>query len=199
MAMLDGLRRKEIGYLLMGLTATCALAWFALYAPAIAELKRLKAQVSAQQEAMEASMRQWSEMRASKGVETEKWEASIRRWDERLPGEPKADELMAEIGAQAVKHGLADFRLSVPSEDGGAASSLGSALAGGDPAQDNVARPVEMKYEIVFRSSYHDLSAFVDELPRLKRLVALRSLRVKEDDDGMEAKLGISAYHRGKP
>ncbi len=198
MALLDGLKKKEIGYLLAGLVAACVLAWFLVYAPAIRELQRLKVQVAAKQEALAESMRQWAEMRRSQGTETQQWEASVRRWADRVPVAPMTDELMTEIGAQAVRHGLVGFRLTVPAE-GGAGNAMAAALAGGDPAQDNVVRPSELKYEIVFRSSYRDLSAFLNELPNLRRLVALRTVQVKDDDGIMETKLAISAYYRGKP
>lgn len=196
--LLDGIRKKELGYLLAGLVAACALAWFLVYAPAIAELRRLKAEVTARQDAMTESLRQWGEMRRSKGTQTQQWESSVRRWDDRVPAAPMTDELMTEIGAQAVRHGLSGFRLTVPAE-GESGNAMAVALAGGESAQDNAVGPSELRYEIVFRSSYRELSAFLDELPRLRRLVALRALQVREDEGTMEAKLSISAYHRGKP
>jgi Tfp pilus assembly protein PilO len=198
LALLAGINKKELGYLLGGLVASSALAWFLLYAPAIVELKRLKAEVAARQETAAESMRQWGEMRRSKGKETEQWEASVRKWDERVPTAQRTDELMSEIGEQAVRHGLTGFRLTVPAE-GGAESGMGSAMAAGDATRDNVVRPSELRYEIVFRSSYRDLSAFLDELPHLRRLVALRTLQVRDDDGVMEAKLAITAYYRGRP
>ncbi|HEY3488688.1 MAG TPA: hypothetical protein VGK27_01040 [Candidatus Deferrimicrobiaceae bacterium] len=198
MKLLDGLKKKEIGYLLLGLAAACIIAWVLVYAPAIRELKRLKAEVAVRQDAMAESMRQWSDMRRSKGGETQGWEASVRRWDERVPGTPMADALMAEISAQAVRHGLTVFRLTLPAE-GAEENAMAGVPAGGDPAQDNVDRPVEQKYEIVFRSSYRDLAGFLDELPHLRRLITLRALQVREDEGAMESKLSISAWHRGKP
>ncbi len=199
MALLDGIRKKEIGYLMLGLVAACALAWFLVYAPAIAELKRLKTEVTARQDAMAESVRMWAEMRRSKGGEAQQWEATVRKWDERVPASPMADALMSEIGAQAVRHGLTGFRLTVPAEGGGQSTPMAAALAGDAASQDNVAGPTELKYELVFRSSYRDLSGFLEELPRLRRLVALRALQVRDDDGVMEAKLSISAYYRGKP
>lgn len=200
MTRFEGLRRKEVGYLLLGLAATCVLAWFLVYSPAIRELKRLKAEVAARQDAMAESMRAWSDMRVSKGGEAKGWDASLRRWDERVPPGPATDALMTEIGAQAVRHGLAAFRLTVPAEGSGSGTMAG-AMAGADAATDNVDsnRPTELKYEIAFRSSYRELSAFLDELPHLRRLVALQALQVREDEGAMVSTLSISVYHRGKP
>jgi Tfp pilus assembly protein PilO len=198
MKLLDGLKKRELGYFLLGIAAAMVLAWFLVYAPAIRELSRLKVEVAARQEAMDASMRQWDEMRRSREVDTPRWQATVRRWDDRLPPAPMTDALMEEITGQAVRHGLSAFRLSVPAE-GNAPGTMGAALAGGGVAEDNAAKLPELKYEIVFRSSYRDLSAFMDELPHLRRLVALRALQVREVDGAMEAKLSISAYYRGNP
>jgi hypothetical protein len=151
-----------------------------------------------------------------KDERTRAWEEAVARFDERIPGEPEQERFMAEVGALVVRRQLREFRLSV-------ADGMDSASAGGT-AQDTVASApapggtpgeggtlgdsgmpesgpsfTEIRYRLLFCSAYRDLADFLDDLPRLKRLVAIRSVTIRESEGKMQTALEISIFHRGAP
>ena len=112
---------------------------------------------------------------------------------------------MAEIGRRAVLHNLKGFRLVVPEE--GKAQKTGpgespgpvSTAASPDAAEPQKAKGFdELHVRLSFFSSYKDMAEFVDGIPRMKRLLSVRSLTVGEKDGEMQTTLDLSAYY-GKP
>jgi hypothetical protein len=98
----------------------------------------------------------------------------------------------------AVRHNLKAFGLMVApaagSAQGGAAPDLTAALAGALAQwKEGV---VEARFRLTFRSTYRDLAEFLDEIPRARRLLTIRSVSVKEKADAMAAEIELSAWHR---
>jgi hypothetical protein len=74
---------------------------------------------------------------------------------------------------------------------------------GGDPTAAEARAPaqgkggaVEARFRLTFRSTYRDLAEFLDEIPRARRLLTIRSVSVREKADAMAAEIELSAWHR---
>ena len=117
---------------------------------------------------------------------------------------------MAEVGALVVHRQLREFRLSVSggmdaASAGGAAQGpvAGAPAPGGTSGEGGAPESgpsfTEIRYRLVFCSGYRDLADFLDDLPRLKRLVAIRSVTIRETEGKTETALEISIFHRGTP
>ncbi len=208
--MMDYFRKGGIVPLVLVLCALSAVSYLLVFSPKIREVRRLQVEVAAREAEMGSAVRLWGEMLTSEDEATRRLEERARDWRERVPEAPETDRLMAEIGRRAVLHDLRAFRLTVPVESGpggsgavevataapGAPSASGASAAAGT-GQENPAMPQEVRLRLTFRSSYRDLAAFVDGIPRMKRLLSLRSLSVHEKDGAMESTVEISAYYGG--
>ena len=101
----------------------------------------------------------------------------------------------------ALRHNLKAFGLTVAptaaSAQGGAAPDPPASSAG-VPAQGKEG-PVEARYRLTFRSTYLDLAEFLDEIPRARRLLTIRSVSVREKADAMATEIELSAWHRRGP
>ncbi len=197
--------------LLLGSLATASLVLYAaVFAPKMRAIDGLKVEAAARQERASTSLRQWEEMPRRKDEKTRAWEEAVARFEERIPGEPEQERFMAEVGALVVRRHLREFRLS-------ASDGVDSASAGGTAQGPVAIAPApggtsgeggtpesgpsfsEIRYRLLFCSAYRDLADFLDDLPRLRRLVAIRSVTIREKEGKMETTLEISIFHRGAP
>ena len=188
-----------------GLVLLTVVSYLLVFSPKIKEIRRLQAEVAARETEMGSAIRLWSDMARTPGQETLRWEQQVREWREKVPETPETERLMAEIGRRAVLHHLKGFRLVVPEE--GKAQNTGP---GGSPGPASTAAPPEtaepqkakgfdeLHVRLSFFSSYRDMAEFVDGIPRMKRLLSVRSLTVGEKDGEMQTTLDLSAYY-GKP
>jgi Tfp pilus assembly protein PilO len=203
-------RHKPLFLLVGSLAAASLLLYAAVLAPKIRAIDGLKAEAAARQERASSSLRQWEEMPRGKDEKARAWETAVARFDERIPSRPEQERFMAEVVALVVRRQLREFRLSV-SDGMDAASAVGAAQGpaasapapGGTPGEGGTPESgpsfTEIRYRLVFSSAYRDLADFLDELPRLKRLVAIRSVTIREKEGKTETALEISIFHRGTP
>ena len=198
-------------FLLVGSLATASLLlYIAVLAPKVRAIDGLKVEAAARQERASSALRQLEEMPGRKDEKTRAWEEAVARFDERIPSRPEQERFMAEVGALVVRRQLREFHLSVSSGTG-AASAGGAAqdpvasapAPGGTPGEGGTPGSgpsfTEIRYRLVFCSGYRDLADFLDDLPRLRRLVAIRSVTIRETEGKMETALEISIFHRGMP
>jgi len=203
-------RHKPLFLLVGSLAAASLLLYAAVFAPKVRAIDGLKSEAAARQERASSSLRQWEEMPRSKDEKTRAWEEAVARFDERVPGEPEQERFMAEVGALVVRRQLREFRLSVSggmdaAPAGGAAQGpvASTPAPGGTPGEGGTPESgpsfTEIRYRLVFTSAYRNLADFLDDLPRLKRLVAIRSVTIRETEGKTETALEISIFHRGTP
>ena len=203
-------RYKPLLLLVGSLGTASLLLYAAVFAPKLRAIDGLKAEAAARQERASSSLRQWEEMPRRKDEKTRAWEEAVARFDERVPRGPEQERFMAEVGALVVRRQLREFRLSVA--DGmDAASAVGTAQGpvasapapGGTSGEGGTPESgpsfTEIRYRLLFCSAYRDLADFLDDLPRLKRLVAIRSVTIRESEGKMETALEISIFHRTAP
>jgi Tfp pilus assembly protein PilO len=197
-------RRKPMILLGGSLAASAVLLYVAVFGPKIRAIDQLKADAEMKQAQVSAALRAYGEMSESKDQKTRQWDEVLARFDKRVPAEPQQERFMAELGALAVKRQLAEFRLSIPSAGEGwsQAAAPGTAQPAAGEAQGEAGAPareafVETRYRISFVSAYRDLADFLDDLPRLDRLVAIRSVKIQSKEGRMETALEISIFHRG--
>ena len=203
-------RHKPLFLLVGSLVAAALLLYVAVFAPKLRAIDGLKAEAAARQDRASSSLHEWEEMPRRKDEKTRTWEETVARFDERIPGGPEQERFMAEVGALVVRRRLREFRLSAsdgvdPASTGGTAQGPaanaqapgGTSGEGGTPES----RPsfTEIRYRLLFCSAYRELADFLDDLPRLKRLVAIRSVTIREKEGKMETALEISIFHRGAP
>jgi Tfp pilus assembly protein PilO len=188
------LRKEGILPVVLGLAALGAASYFLLFAPELRTIGSLRAEVAAKDAEVAEAMKLRTEVAQSRVGEGARWEERLRTWERRVPSTPDTGHLLAEIGEMAVRHNLKAFGLTV-------APAAGSAQ-GGDPAAEARApaqakeEAVEARFRLTFRSTYRDLAEFLDEIPRARRLLTIRSVSVKEKADAMAAEIELSAWHR---
>jgi hypothetical protein len=123
-------------------------------------------------------------------------------WERRVPPAPDAEHLLAEIGEMAVRHNLKAFGLTVApaagsTELGGVAPDTTAAISGALVELKTGA--LEVRFRLTFQSTYRDLAEFLDEIPRARRLLTIRSVSVREKADAMATEIELSAWHRRGP
>jgi Tfp pilus assembly protein PilO len=201
----DLLKKTGIIPYVAGLVLLTVVSYLLIFSPKIKEIRRLQAEVAARETEMGSAIRLWSDMVRMPGQETRRWEQQVREWREKVPETPETERLMEEIGRRAVLHNLKGFRLVVPEE--GKAQIAGpfdppglvSSAAPADTTEKERAKVFdELHVRLSFFSSYKDMAEFVDGIPRMKRLLSVRSLTVGEKDGEMQTTLDLSAYY-GKP
>jgi len=189
------LRKEGILPVVLGLAALGVASYFLLFAPELRTIGFLRAEIAAKDAEVAEAMRLRSEVAQSRVGEGARWEERLRTWERRVPSTPDTENLLSEIGEMAVRHNLKVFGLTV-------APAAGSAQ-GGDPAAATAGAPArgkdeaaEARFRLTFRSTYRDLAEFLDEIPRARRLLTIRSVSVKEKEDAMAAEIELSAWHR---
>lgn len=196
--MKETLKKGRVLPLLGGLAVLSAVSYFLIFAPKIREVQRLQEEVAAKQGEMGSALRLWGAMARTSEAETRRWEEQVKGWRERMPETPEMEGLMAEIGRQAVLHGLTGFRLSIPTdarvERSGTVEGPGASAEREEQETKKIGS--ELRLRLSFFSTYRDMAGFLDDIPRMKRLLSIRSVSIKEKDGEMETTLELSAFHR---
>lgn len=193
-----GKKGREILLVAIVLAAASALSYFLVFAPKFRELQRLQSDVIAAEADMRKALEAWGEMSHTSRSDIDRLEEIVSTWRDKVPESPEAGTLLEEIGRQAVRHNLRALRLSVPeksaAEEGSTVTGPGGAADAGGTAGETA--PGEIRFRVAFFSSYRDMADFLDEIPRMKRLVSVRNLAIREKDREMETILELSAFHR---
>lgn len=203
-------RYRPLLLLVGSIAAASLLLYAAVFAPKIRALDGLKSEAAVKQARASSSLREWEEMPRSKDGQARAWEEAIARFDERVPGAPEQERFMAELGALVVRRRLGEFRLSPVSDgkDGASAAETSEVSVANAPAPGGTpeggppesGQPfAEIRHQIRFCSAYRDLADFLDDVPRMKRLVDVRSVTVRESAGRMETALEVSIFHKGTP
>ena len=191
-------RKEGIFPVALGLAALGVASYFLLFAPELRTIRSLRAEIAAKDAEVAEARKLRTEVAQSRVGEEGQWKERLRTWERRVPPAPDTEHLLAEIGEMAVRHNLKAFGLTVAPVEGtsqvGAAPDPAAAFAGA-PAQGSEG-VVEARFRLVFRSTYRDLAEFLDEIPRTRRLLTIRSVSVKEKADAMAAEIELSAWHR---
>jgi Tfp pilus assembly protein PilO len=191
-------RKEGILPVALGLAALGVASYFLLFAPELRTIGALRAEIAAKDAEVAEAMKLRTEVAQSRVGEGARWEERLRTWERRVPSTPDTGHLLAEIGEMAVRHNLRAFGLTV-------VPVAGTAQAGSapDPTAASAAPPaqgeegaVEARFRLTFRSTYRDLAEFLDEIPRARRLLTIRSVSVKEKADAMAVEIELSAWHR---
>lgn len=180
-----------------GLLLLAVASYFLLFAPELRTIAALKAEIAAREAEVGEALKLRAVAAESRAGEGAKWEQRLRSWEERVPSSPGTDRLLTEVGEHAVRHNLKAFGLApAPADPGAQGASPPEAGAGGTPPNAK-GKMVESRYRITFRSTYRDMAEFVDGLPRMRRLLTVRSVSIKEKSDAMVTTVDFSAWHRG--
>src|SRR3989304_7133485 len=184
-------RLKKGGVLpLLGvLAALSAVSYFLVFAPKIREVQRLREEVEVRQTEMGAGIRLWGRMARTGGEESRHGEGRVRAGRERVPETPETDGLMAEIVRQVVLHNLMGFRLTISTDAkagrSGTVEGPGAFTEGAVQEKNKFAE--ELRLRLSFFSTYRDMAEFVDGIPRMKRLLSIRSVAVRGRGGGRGA------------
>lgn len=191
-------RKEGILPVALGLAALGVASYFLLFVPELRTIHSLRAEIAAKDAEVAEAMKLRTEVAQSRVGEGARWEERIREWERRVPSTPDTERLLAEIGEMAVRHNLKAFGLTVPpaagSAQGGAAPD--PTAAGVSVPSQGKAEAVETRFRLTFRSTYRELAEFLDEIPRARRLLTIRSVSVKEKANAMAADIELSAWHR---
>jgi len=191
-------RKEGILPVVLGLAALGVASYFLLFAPELRTIRSLRAEIAAKDAEVAEAMKLRTEVAQSRVGEGARWEERLRMWERRVPSTPDTEHLLAEIGEMAVRHNLKAFGLTVApaagSAQGGAAPDPTGAFAAASAQGKEGA--VEARFRVTFRSTYRDIAEFLDEIPRARRLLTIRSVSVKEKADAMAAEIELSAWHR---
>ncbi len=193
------LRKEGILPVVLGLAVLGVASYFLLFLPELRTIRSLRAEIASKDAEVTEALKLRTEVTQSRVGEGAGWEERLRTWERRVPFTPDTERLLAEIGEMAVRHDLKSFGLTVApagaSAPGGSAPEASAPAGGGPgPVTEEV---VETRFRISFRSTYRDLAEFLDEIPRMRRLLAIRTVAVKEKADAMTAEVELSAWHRG--
>jgi Tfp pilus assembly protein PilO len=188
-------RKEGILPVTLGLAALGAASYFLLFVPEIRTIRSLRAEIAAKDAEVTEAMKLRTEVMQSRVGEGARWEERLRIWERRIPPTPDTGHLLAEIGEMAVRHNLKLFGLTVAPSS--APEQVGDpAATGAGVTAPEKAGVVEVRYRLAFRSTYRDLAEFVDEIPRARRLLTIRSVSIREKAGGMAAEIELSAWHR---
>lgn len=198
--MIDFLKKPGLFHFTVGLILLSMMSYLLVFSPKLKEIRRLQAEVAARETEMGNAIRLWSEMVQTPGQETRRWEERLREWREKVPETAETDRLMAEISRKAVLHNLRAIRLIIPSEGKAEKSSVarGPGSAPEKPGPEKTKAFGELRLQLTFLSTYRDMAEFVEGVPKMKRLLSVRNLTVKEKDGEMETAIELSAFY-GKP
>jgi Tfp pilus assembly protein PilO len=195
---LDLWKKEGILPVAFGLLVLAAASYFLLFVPELRTIRTLKADIAAKEAEVAEALKLRATVAESRTGDKGLWERRLRSWEERVPSSPDSERLLAEIGEQAVRHRLKSFGLTVAADS--QAQGATPPEAGGEGAgTDGKGRMLETRYRITFRSTYRDLAEFLDEIPRMRRLLTVRSVSVKEASGAMVSAIEISAWYRGTP
>lgn len=191
---------KEILLVVTSLAVASALSYFLLFAPKFRGLQRLQAEVIVADADMRKALEVWGEMSHTSRSDIDRLERIVLTWRDQVPESPEAGKLLEEIGRHAVRHNLRALRLSVPQKSAEEGGATVTGPGGGGNAEEVTENntPGEIRFRIVFFSSYREMADFLDEIPRMKRLVSIRNLAIRGTGRAMETTLELSAFHRSR-
>jgi len=192
-------RKEGILPVALGLAALGVASYYLLFGPELRTIGSLRVEIAAKDAEVSEAMKLRTEVAQSRVGEGAQWEERLRTWERRVPSTPDNERLLAEIGEMAVRHNLKAFGLTVAPAAGpaqGVAAPDPAAAIDGALAQWKDGA-VEARFRLTFRSSYRDLAEFLDEIPRARRLLTIRSVSVREKEGAMAADIELSAWHRG--
>lgn len=172
-------------------------SYYLLFVPELRTIRSLRAEIAAKETDVAEAVKLRTEVMQSRAGEGAQWEERLLAWERRVPSTPDTERLLTEIGEMAVRHNLKTFGLTVVAAPGsaqGEAAPDPNAVAGATAQEKEAA--VESRFRLVFRSTYRDLAEFLDEIPRARRLLTIRSVSIKEKTDAMTAEIELSAWHR---
>jgi len=184
-------KKEGILPVLLGLLALAAASYRFVFAPEIAAVRGLKEEIARKDAEVAETMALRSAVEESRRSGEKSWDTRLRYWEERVPVSPEPERLLAEIAGQAARHRLRSFALSVVSAEPAPQVPPGE----GAPAEKE--RMPEVRYRMTFRSTYRDLAGFLDDIPRMRRLLSVRSVSIKGEEGAMAATVEVSAWHRG--
>jgi len=191
-------RKEGILPVALGLAALGVASYYLLFGPELRTIRSLRAEIAAKDAEVAEAMKLRTAVAQSRVGEGAQWEERLRTWERRVPSTPDTERLLAEIGEMAVRHNLKAFGLTVAPAAGpaqGVAAPDPAAAIAGALAQWKEGA-VEARFRLTFRSTYRDLAEFLDEIPRARRLLTIRSVSVREKADAMAAEIELSAWHR---
>lgn len=191
-------RKEGILPVALGLAALGVASYFLLFAPELRTIGSLRAEIAAKDAEVAGAMKLRTQVAQSRIGEGARMEERLRAWERRVPPTPGTEHLLAEIGELAVRHNLKAFGLTVAPAAGqaqGGAAPDPAAAGSGAPAQGKD-DAVEARFRLTFQSTYRDLAEFLDEIPRARRLLTIRSVSVREKADAMATEIELSAWHR---
>ncbi len=147
---------------------------------------------------MDAALSAWEEMSRTSRSDIDVLEKRVAQWRSKVPESPETESLLQELGRHAARHRLRRFRLSVPVE--GAASTtgvvVGPSLGPEKPGEGENGGPGEIRLHLAFCSTYRDMAEFFDGVPKMRRLLSVNTLKIREKDGEMETDVELSAFYR---
>jgi len=189
-------KKKRILPVLLGLLALSFASYRFLFAPELRAIAALREEIARKEVEVTDAIALRTAVEETRGGGGKLLDLKLRSWEQRVPVTPQNERLLAEIAEQAVRHRLGAFGLtSVPVSPPQAA---GEAAADGAAPGETVRMP-EVRYRMTFRSTYRDLAEFLDDIPRMRRLLTVRSVAVRGEGEVMTATVEISAWYRGTP
>ncbi|MBP2674047.1 MAG: Pilus assembly protein, PilO [Deltaproteobacteria bacterium] len=193
---LDIWKKEGILPVLLALAALAAASYYFLFAPEIRAIRGIKEEIARKDRDLAEAMALRAAVEGSRSGGGQRWDVRLRSWEERVPVSPDTDRLLSEIGGQAVRHRLKSFGLTVVQSTAEKAQPPAPPPAEGAAAESGMRLP-EVRYRMTFRSTYLDLAEFLDDIPRMRRLLSVRSVSVQGERDSMVSTVEISAWHRG--
>ncbi|MGB3400233.1 MAG: hypothetical protein WBA34_08705 [Candidatus Deferrimicrobiaceae bacterium] len=189
---------KEIHLLVLVLLALSAVSYFFVFSSKLAEVRRLQAEVVAANADMEAALSAWEEMSRTSRSDIDILEKRVAQWRSKVPESPETESLLQELGRDAARHRLRSFRLSIPAERSASmrGAVAGPSLVSGEAGEGENRGPGEIRLQLAFFSTYRDMAEFFDGVPKMRRLLSVNTLTVREKDGEMETDVELSAFYR---
>ncbi len=193
-------KKEGILPLVLGLLVLGAASYLLVFAPELRTIRSLKAEANAREAEVAESVRMGAAAAESRRGEGARWTERLRTWEEHVPSSPDTERLMTGIGELAVRRNLKEFGLTMsaeaPAPQGSVPPDAAAGAAPGCAPAEREKGLVETRLRLTFRSSFLDLANFLDDLPRVRRLLTIRSVAIKEKADAMVTVVELSAWHR---
>lgn len=189
---------REIHLLLGSLLVLSVLSYFLVFSPKVREVRRLQTEVLAANADMESSLTAWEEMSRTSRSDIDILEKRVAEWRSNVPESPETESLLTELGRHASRHHVRRFRLSVPAEGQSAPVSAiaGPPVAPAAAGEGSKEGPGEIRLQLSFVSTYRDMAGFLDGIPKMKRLLSVNGVKIREKDGEMETDVELSAFYR---
>jgi Tfp pilus assembly protein PilO len=189
-------KKEGILPLALALLVLGAASYLLLFAPELRTIRSLKAEAAAKDAEVTEALQQGAAVAEFRRGEAPRWMRRLRAWRERVPSSPATESLLAEIGELAVRRNLKAFGLTMPAEQ--AAVSQGG-MSDAAPPSGGTEGLAQMRLRLTFHSSYRDLAEFLDSLSKMRRLLTVRSVEIREKEGAMSTVVELSAWYRRLP